>query len=449
MDARTQTFFILGVSKSGYWATKLLLSRGAKCYIYDEIEVEKVKDRIDELISLGAIKSTNESVYEHINLSHVFVLSPGIPINHPLAVYAKQNGKRVIGELELGFAFFQPLTVAVTGTNGKTTTVYLIESIVQNVFNDVKKVGNIGIPITEQFDKIEKDNVVIAEVSSFQLETVNAFCPHIACILNVSPDHLERHYSMENYIYLKKRIFKNQRESEYLLLNYDDKIVKSFESESRSKVVFVSTKTKVNGVYVEEDKIYFNNEFIMGVDEIALKGEHNLYDCLFAIAVSKILGVDNECIKLGIAGFRGVKHRIELVLEKGGIKYFNDSKATNTASTISAIKTMSEPTILILGGYDKGESYKELYDIIKNSTVKHVVLTGSSRFRMAKEANENGFENYTLTPDFSMAIKYASLNAISGESVLFSPATSSYDMFTDYEARGEAFILEVKALIEN
>lgn len=449
MDVNSQVFFILGISKSGYSATKLLLERGAKCYVYDEIEVEKVDERINELVLLGAIKSTTESVYLDIDNSHVLVLSPGVPINHPLAVYAKQNGKRVIGELELGFAFFQPLTVAVTGTNGKTTTVYLIESILKMAERKVKTVGNVGVPITQEVVDYNSDKTYVTEVSSFQLETVHSFCPHVACILNIAPDHLERHYTMENYIFLKKRIFKNQRESEYLVLNYDDEIVRSFSSESRAKTVFVSLKNTVDGAYIKDSKIYFKNEFIMDVDSISLKGEHNLCDCLFAVSCAKILGIENDFIVDGLVNFRGVRHRIELVFENEGVKYYNDSKATNTASTISAINSMTLPTVLILGGYDKGEDLSELFEVIKSSNIKHVVITGASRIRMAKQAIDIGYENFTLTPSFKMAIRIASLNALSGDAVLFSPSTSSYDIFSDYEARGDAFVSEVRALIEN
>lgn len=446
MYLKTQKFFILGVSKSGFSVAKYALGMGAECYIYEELKNPSIDNSIAELINDGAKYISQDQIDKVIQIIDVLVISPGVPINHEVAIKAKKAGKRIIGELEFGFLQFSPTIVAVTGTNGKTTTVSLIDAILKEAGLDSKLVGNVGVPVTKMLPEINKDSVCVTEVSSFQLESVNAFCPHISCVLNLSPDHLERHYSMENYIFLKKRIFKNQRESEYTVLNYDDKIVNAFYTETRGHVIWVSTVNKVEGAYISNGKIYFFDEYIADVSDLKLIGEHNVYNVLFAIVCSALLGVSVEIISNSIKNFKGVKHRIETVCEKGGITYINDSKATNTASTMSAVQSMEVPTVLILGGSEKGEEYHQLFAKIKNSKIKHVVLTGDSRFNMLTQAESIGFKNLSLTPNFFDAVKIASLFAKEGENVLLSPACASFDNFKSYVERGEAFVKAVENL---
>ncbi len=446
MYIKTQKFFVLGVSKSGYFAASYILQNGGTCYVYEELESPRIESSLKELIELGAIKVSLEQASEYVQMSDVIVLSPGVPINHELAVKAKRLGKRIIGEFEFGYLQFAPPIVAVTGTNGKTTTVTLIDQILKENKNKSQLVGNVGIPITSKLIDVDKDTVCVAEVSSFQLESMNAFCPHVSCILNIAPDHLERHYTMENYIFLKKRIYKNQRESEFTVLNFDDKTVRSFFAEIKAKVVWVSVKEKVDGAYRIDGKLYYNGEYIMDENELTLIGEHNVYNALFAIACAKIVGVNTESIVKTLKNFKGVKHRIERICDKNGIKYYNDSKATNTASTISALETMKEPTVLILGGSEKGESYEKLFEAIKQSPVKHVILMGASRYRMLDSAGKVGYSSVTLTADFSFAVKIAALVAQNGDNVLLSPACASFDNFHGFEERGEAFTKIVEGL---
>ncbi len=446
MFVSCQKFLILGVSKSGYSSAKYVLKNGGICYVYEELKSEKIEKAITELETLGAISVGRENLESVINICDVVVLSPGVPINHDVAIKAKQRGKRIIGELEFGFAQFSPPIIAVTGTNGKTTTVSLIEDVLKNAKIRQETVGNVGIPITSRIDEINRDTVCVAEVSSFQLESVNLFCPHISCILNIAPDHLERHYTMENYVFLKKRIFKNQRESEFTLLNYDDLTVRSFRTETKGKVLWVSVQGKVDGAYRENGKLYCFSEYIMDETDLIIKGEHNVYNALFTILCARLINVPVETIVYTLKNFKGVKHRMELVVEKNGVKYFNDSKATNTASTISAIESMTAPTILILGGSEKGEEYINLFKKIKERPIKQVVLTGASRFNMLSDAGKVGYSAITLTEDFDFAIKIASLIAENGDCVLFSPACASFDKFDGFESRGEAFVKAVKVL---
>ena len=276
-------------------------------------------------------------------------------------------------------------------------------------------------------------------MSSFQLESISSFCPHVGCVLNITPDHLERHYGMDNYVYLKKRLLKNQKESEYSVLNFDDEIVREFSTETKAKIVWISREREVDGGYLKDDALYFKGEKIIDLKDLALKGEHNEYNALFAIACSKIIGIENSSIYKGLKDFKGIPHRIELIKEKDGINYYNDSKATNTASTITAIKTMKLPTVLVLGGSEKGEDYTELFRAIKDSLVIHIVLTGASRFNMLEKAKQMGVEGITLTSDFDLAIKIAKMNCFDGSNLLLSPATASFDRFSGYQERGNAF----------
>lgn len=445
MNIKTQNFLILGVSKSGYCAGKYILSNGGKCYLYEENNNQRILEAINELKDLGGIlldKTIDEQILKTID---VVVVSPGVAINHQVALRAKQLGKRIISELEFGFVQKMPVIVGVTGTNGKTTTVSFINAILKSAKMDSQLLGNIGVPITSKINEIDSNTVCVTEISSFQLETTNNLCPHIACVLNVSPDHLERHYTMDNYIFLKKRILRNQKESEYAVLNYDDEIVRAMFNETKGKVFWVSTKERVIGGYKKDGKLYFNDEYIMDVDSLALKGEHNEYNALVSICVAKLLNVKNEFIEEALTNFKGVSHRIELIAEKDGVKFFDDSKSTNTASTITAINTMKSETILILGGSEKGEKYEKLFEEIKNSLVVHTILTGASRFNMLECAGKVGVSEITVTSDFSFAVKIASLYAKSGNSVLLSPGCASFDNFNNYEERGELF----KKLVES
>lgn len=446
MHLKTQKFLILGLSKSGVSVVKYALSKGAFCFIYEQLKNPKIEQAISELTELGAVYVDVDTVNGALENSDVIVLSPGVPINHEIAVNAKKLGKRIIGELEFGFLQFTPPLIAVTGTNGKTTTVTLIDAALREDGRKSCLVGNVGVPITSKIAEIDSDTYCVTEVSSFQLESVNAFCPHVACVLNLTPDHLERHYTMENYIFLKKRIFKNQRESEFTVLNYDDLTVRGFSMETRGKIIWVSLIEQVDGAYVSNGNLYWKGEQVISEAELRLKGKHNVYDSLFAIACLKLVGVKTESIYKAFKNFKGVKHRTELVAQKNGISFYNDSKATNTSSTISALSMMTAPTVLILGGSEKGEEYFELFKKIKESTVKHVVLTGASRFNMLDAAGKVGFSDLTLTSDFDVAIKIACVFAESGDNVLLSPACASFDKFSSFEERGEHFIKVLEGL---
>ncbi len=444
MYIKNQNFLVLGVSKSGFAVANHILSKGGKCFLYEELSSSKIDSAISELIELGAVRVNKETIDQLLIQIDVVVISPGVPINHEVAIKSKNLGKRIVGELEFGYLQFLPTTVAITGTNGKTTTATLIDAILCEYGAKSLLVGNVGVPLTSKVCDADENSICVAEVSSFQLETVSSFCPHISCILNIAPDHLERHYTMDNYIFLKKRVFKNQKESEYTILNYDDEIVRNFTSDVKAKIKYISLNQRVDGAYRIENKLFYNDEFIIEQESLALKGEHNVYNTLFAICACKLLGVDNQSMFKALTSFKGVKHRMELIANIHGVDYYNDSKATNSASTITAIQNITKPTILILGGSDKGESYIELFEKIKLSAVRHVIIMGATRLKMFESAVSVGYSNITLTYDFTTAVKIAKLIASEGECVLLSPACASFDSFSSFEERGDRF----RAIVE-
>lgn len=439
MNIYNQKFLVLGVSKSGFCACKLLLSKNAKCYFYEEILNEKTIKSINELEELGAQKVDKEDVDNVLKVIDVLIISPGVKINHEIALKCKSLGKRIIGELEFGFLSLMPEIIAVTGTNGKTTTVNLINAIYNEAGKQSKLLGNVGVPVCLEAENIDRQSVCIVEVSSYQLEAISAFCPHISCILNISPDHLERHYTMENYVYLKKRIFKNQKESEYVVLNYNDEILRGIVSEIQSKIIWVSLNEKIDGAYRLNKKLYFKEQLIMDENDLALKGEHNVENALFAIACAKIDNIESSVIAKALSEFKGVEHRIEFVDKINEVSFYNDSKATNTSSTISAIKSIDGEKILILGGSEKGEKYENLFEKIKCNNVKHVVLYGASRFNMMNSAINVNYNDITLTKNLESAMKISVILAESGDSVVLSPACASFDEFSSFEERGNAF----------
>ncbi|MBQ7642313.1 MAG: UDP-N-acetylmuramoyl-L-alanine--D-glutamate ligase, partial [Clostridia bacterium] len=439
MYLKKDKFLIVGISKSGVGATELLLKKGAKCYIYDDNMSEAVKNAEQELSGKGAITVLKDELASAIDSVDVVVLSPGVAIDHEIPVKARRSGKRIIGELELASLYLSVPVIAVTGTNGKTTTCTMIDCILSGAGIESVLCGNIGTPLSSVIDKLTDNSVVVAEVSSFQLETVSRFTPHIAVMTNITPDHLSRHYNMENYVFVKSKILACQRESEYAVLNYDDPTVRKLAENLKSKVVYFSLKSEVNGAYLSNGKIFYKGKFIVDAASLPVSEEHNILNALAAICVAEIMGLSEEQINENLGRFKGVKHRIQFIKSVKGVDYFNDSKATNSDATAKAIDAMRKPTVLILGGKDKGLNFDGLFEKIKKSSIKHAVLTGESRFRLLDSARSCGYECVSMTDDFTAAVKLASVIAESGDAVLLSPACSSFDKFTDFEERGDKF----------
>ncbi len=439
-------FLVAGISKSGIAAAEFLLSNGAECYIVDEYDTEGVRASAAALAAKGAVRVSAEEIENIIPTIDVLVMSPGIPIDNRIPILAKKAGKRIIGELELGFLYSVCPIVAVTGTNGKTTTCSLIADILSRADIPNRLVGNMGVPFTSKLAELDINTVAVTEVSSFQLETMTTFAPHIAVVTNIAEDHLSRHYNMQNYIYLKSKLLYNLKESEYAVLNYDDYVVRGFSEKTSGKTVFFSLKEKVDGAYVEDGIIMFRERPVLDTKLIGVAGEHNLYNILASVAVAKSLGVPDNPIAEAIIDFKGIKHRIEFVRTVNGIDFFNDSKATNVDSTLKALNSMTKPVVLILGGKDKGQSFDELFVRCKQLGVSKIVLYGETRYKMLKSAEFAEADNVCVATNLSSAVGLAYAEAQAGQCVLLSPACSSFDEFSGFEERGERFTELVGAL---
>ncbi len=434
-----QTFLVAGVSRSGIAAAEYLLGSGAKVFVYDDVEDDAVKSAVRSLVSKGAHALNKEDAETSAERCDVLVLSPGIPIDHPLPVTFKRMGKAVIGEAELGARALTAPCVAVTGTNGKTTTVTLIEHILRAAGRRAVACGNIGKPITACLKELSPETVAVAEISSFQLETLTSLRPHVAVVLNVAEDHLNRHYTMENYIFLKQRLLKNCTESEYAVLDRDDPVVRTFAEKTRAHVVWFSLSEETNGAYVRDGAFYFRGERILSLSDFPLEGEHNAADALAAICAARLMGVGNEAIGTALARFSGVSHRLQKLGTVGGVTFIDDSKATNVDAAIKAVASVKGESVLLLGGKDKGYSYAPLFEALKKSGVVHAVICGENAFRILDAAVKADFTRVTLCRAFDMAVRIAFMTARPGQNVLLSPASASFDAFQSYEQRGERF----------
>ena len=434
-----QTFLVAGVSRSGIAAAEYLLGSGAKVFVYDDVEDDAVKSAVRSLVSKGAHALNKEDAETSAERCDVLVLSPGIPIDHPLPVTFKRMGKAVIGEAELGARALTAPCVAVTGTNGKTTTVTLIEHILRAAGRRAVACGNIGKPITACLKELSPETVAVAEISSFQLETLTSLRPHVAVVLNVAEDHLNRHYTMENYIFLKQRLLKNCTESEYAVLYRDDPVVRTFAEKTRAHVVWFSLSEETNGAYVRDGAFYFRGERILSLSDFPLEGEHNAADALAAICAARLMGVGNEAIGTALARFSGVSHRLQKLGTVGGVTFIDDSKATNVDAAIKAVASVKGESVLLLGGKDKGYSYAPLFEALKKSGVVHAVICGENAFRILDAAVKADFTRVTLCRAFDMAVRIAFMTARPGQNVLLSPASASFDAFQSYEQRGERF----------
>ena len=447
MYLKRQIFLVFGVSKSGGAVAKFLLSKGGVVYLYDELSGERVEQAMQILIEQGARRVTSAELSHMSEVCDGLILSPGIPIDHPLAVAFKRRGRAVLGESELASRYLRAPILAVTGTNGKTTTVSMLTEVLQKGGLSARACGNIGTPMIECVGMGEEE-VAVAEISSFQLETLQSLRPHVGVVLNISEDHLNRHYNMENYIFLKSKLLKNMGETEFAVLNYDDETVRAFAEKTKAQVLYFSVRERVNGAFYEDGYLYFGKEKILPVSDLPARGVHTIQNALAVIAAAKIMGIKTADIVESLTAFKGIKHRIEEVGKVNGVTYIDDSKGTNVDATMKAIECMQEETILLLGGKDKGYSYAKLFAKLPSSKVIHVVLYGENRFTLLATAREQGYTSVTLCEELTFAVQIASLKAKSGQTVLLSPASASFDAFTSYEERGEKFVEVVEKLRE-
>lgn len=453
MKIEEQKVLVVGTGISGIAAAELLQSKNVDTVLFDgnkELDLNKFYEKAPKLKDMPII--LGELTEEQMHEFGVAVLSPGVPTDLPMVERLRAQNVAIWGEIELAYYFGKGRLIAITGTNGKTTTTALTGAIMKNYYKDVRIVGNIGIPYTSEAATMTDDTVTVAEISSFQLETIHDFCPEVSAILNITEDHLNRHHTMECYIKTKEDITRNQTKDQVCVLNYEDEVLRNFGESAPAKVVYFSSHRKLdNGFYLEGEDIYYavdgQSTHVINVNELNLLGRHNYENVMAACAISVNFGVPMDKIVEVLKTFQAVEHRIEYVTEKRGVKFYNDSKGTNPDAAIQGIRAMNRPTFLIGGGYDKQSEYDEWIEAF-DGKVKKLVLIGQTAEKIENCAHRHGFMDTVRKDTFEEAIQYCYDNAKSGDAVLLSPACASWGMFPNYEERGRIFKEYVRNLEE-
>ena len=453
MELKGKKVLVFGAGKSGIGAADLLNAVGACPVLYDgkaDLDKESVLHKISGNYELPIYAGElPKEVQEGLDL---VVLSPGVPTDLPIVKGFYDQGLPVWGEVELAYQTGKGEVLAITGTNGKTTTTALLGKIMSDARPSVFVVGNIGTPYTSKSLEMSDETVTVAEISSFQLETIWKFAPRVSAILNITEDHLNRHHTMECYIETKESITKNQTAGDTCVLNYEDEVLRRFGETLQTKVVFFSSKRKLEkGLYLDGEDIFYadgtTDTKVINVNELNILGKHNYENVMAAVGMSVSFGVPMDKIVEVLKRFQAVEHRIEYVTEKRGVKFYNDSKGTNPDAAIQGIRAMNRPTLLIGGGYDKQSEYDEWIESF-DGKVKKLVLIGQTKEKIAECAKKHGFEDVILCDTFEEAIDTCYANAVSGDAVLLSPACASWGMFANYEERGRIFKEYVRNLAE-
>ncbi|MCI5954172.1 MAG: UDP-N-acetylmuramoyl-L-alanine--D-glutamate ligase [Lachnospiraceae bacterium] len=448
------TCLVIGSGISGIGSAALLEHMGANVVLYDSNEKMTTEEMRAKLPENSRARCVSGNLPEDILQSaKTVVLSPGVPVDIPLVNELRNNGARIVGEIELGFMEEKGRVAAITGTNGKTTTTTLVGEIMKAHLGDdnVFVVGNIGNPYTSECLKTNSDTVTVGEISSFQLETIIDFHPAVSAVLNITPDHLNRHHTMEAYVKAKENITLNQTGEDVCVLNYENEYTRNFGSRCPARVVFFSSARELtDGYWLKGDKIMKSvggaaRELLDIHKDMNLVGMCNVENVMAAIAITEAMGVPMSTILDVVGNFHAVEHRIEFVATKGGVDYYNDSKGTNPDAAIQGIKAMSKPTILIGGGYDKQSEYDEWIDSF-DGKVKWLVLIGQTREKIAECARRHGFDKIRFADTYEECLKLCTELAEEGDAVLLSPACASWGMFPNYEVRGEMFKEYVRGL---
>ena len=451
-----QNCLIIGSGISGIGAARLLAHFGAKITLYDsneKLDPAEMRAKLPENVEVRCIAGELPGNVEME--TRALILSPGVPTDLPLVVRMRERGVSVLGEIELAFLAEQGTVAAVTGTNGKTTTTTLLGEIMKAHLGPERTfvVGNIGNPYTLEVLKTTPDSVTVAEISSFQLETIQTFRPRASAILNVTPDHLNRHHTMEAYVRAKEAVAKNQTKEDVCVLNYENEYTREFAGRCPARPVFFSSQRELEeGYFLRKTRIIrrFGGEETELMDirlDMNLVGIHNAENVMAAIAMAEGLGVPMEVILRVIRDFKAVEHRIEYVATKKGVTYYNDSKGTNPDAAIQGIKAMDRPTVLIGGGYDKQNTYDEWIESF-GGKVKWLVLIGQTREKIAECARAHGITQIRFADTYDECLKLCTALAEPGDAVLLSPACASWGMFPNYETRGRLFKEYVNSLPE-
>lgn len=450
MEVTGKKVLVFGSGISGIGAVKLLEDHGAEVILYDgndKLDKVAMKEQLGDGVKAEII--LGEFPEKLIDTLDIAVLSPGVPTDLPVVNAMRDKKVAVIGEVELAYAFGKGDVLAITGTNGKTTTTTLLGEIMKAYKEHTYVVGNIGNPYTVAARQMEEDAIAVAEMSSFQLESIVTFRPKVSAILNFTPDHLNRHHTMEAYVNAKKNIAKNQTAEDYCILNYEDERTREFGEHIDAQVIYFSSRQKLEkGIYLDNGNMIYKNPeevLVCNVDELQLLGMHNYENYMAAVAMAAVYGVPMDIIRKVIRAFKGVEHRIEYVTEKNGVVYYNDSKGTNPDAAIKGIQAMNRRTVLLGGGYDKGSEFTEWINAF-DGKVKKLILIGATKEKIAADAEKCGFHDYVFADTFEEAVLLAAKTAESGEAVLLSPACASWGMFPNYEVRGDEFKRIVNSL---
>lgn len=452
MDFSNKNILVCGMAQSGIAAAKLIKKHHGIVVLQDKKEEAALEDVISSLAGSGISILTGKNP-ESVDRFDLIVLSPGVPADLPFLTEAEAKGIPVISEIELGYLFCKAPIAAITGTNGKTTTTALLGEILKSFNSKTFVVGNIGNAISNEVEKMDEDSFCVCELSSFQLEKIKDFRPQVSAVLNITPDHLDRHKTMENYINIKERIFLNQNKDDYLILNYEDEACRKMAEKTSAKVFFFSSERSLEeGIYLKDDTIYINamgiEEAIIHVDELKIFGLHNYENAMAASMMAICMGASLQYVAEGLRNFKAVEHRIEFVKTIKGVDFFNDSKGTNPDSSIKAIQAMKKPAVLIGGGYDKNADYTEWIHNFPGK-IKALVLIGQTADKIANVCKEQGFYNITKAETLEEAVLISFSKAEAGEAVLLSPACASWGMFDNYEQRGRLFKEYVLAIENN
>ena len=444
MNLQGKKVLVFGSGKSGIGAADLLEQTGATPVIYDgneKIDKEAVLHKIPHHSRTEVyVGKLPKEVQDSLDL---VVLSPGVPTDIPMVRAFYEQGLPVWGEVELAYRTGKGRVLAITGTNGKTTTTALLGKIMKDAEDSVFVVGNIGTPYTSKALEMKDNTTTVAEISSFQLETIEEFAPAVSAILNITEDHLNRHHTMEEYIRVKELIVKNQTADNYCVLNYEDPVLREFGKNIVPKTVYFSSERVLEqGIYLDGDQIILKTEKeeipVVHTGDLKLLGKHNFENVMAAVAMAYYAGVSIDSIRRSICEFTAVEHRIEYVTEKNGVAYYNDSKGTNPDAAIKGIQAMNRPTLLIGGGYDKGSSYDEWLNAF-DGKVRYLVLIGQTRDKIREAAERLGVCPCILCENLEEAVKICAEKAEPGDAVLLSPACASWGQFDNYEQRGDMF----------
>jgi UDP-N-acetylmuramoylalanine--D-glutamate ligase len=440
MELKDKRVLVVGLGKSGVASALFLKAHGARVAVSDTKSGDELHNEIPVLLDHGITVETGGHGERTFRGQDLIVVSPGVPVDAAPLVQARSLGEPVIGEIELAAQFLPGPIVAITGSNGKTTTTTLTGEILTAGGIATLVGGNIGTPAISLAEQAKRETVIVLEVSSFQLETIQTFRPKIAVVLNVTPDHLDRHRTLELYVAAKQRIFENQRGDDFAVLNQDDPTCRAMAARSRAPVFWFSRQREVKqGAWVRDGNILFRQDElqreIMQVAEIPLKGAHNLENVLAAVCASALMGCAPEKIRQAVRDFKAVEHRLEFVATIGGVDYYNDSKATNVDATIKALESFPSNLHLILGGKDKGSDYSVLNDLLRQR-VKRVYTIGAAAAKI--ESQIQGVE-LVHAETLENALRKVNAAAQPGDVVLLAPACASFDQFKSYEHRGKVF----------